>query len=124
MGAVAFSLLALVGVSHPSEATAFGAAAPTRVTFDRDIEPILTRAGCNTGTCHGKASGQNGFKLSLFGFDPENDFAAIVEEGLGSRVGPAAADTSMLLMKATATVPHGGGQRFMVDSEPYRLLRK
>jgi hypothetical protein len=100
------------------------AADPATLSFRYDVIPVLNKSGCNTGTCHGKASGQNGFKLSLFGFDPENDFAAIVEEGLGRRVSQTAPDTSMLLMKATARAPHGGGQRFAVDSDPYGLLRK
>jgi hypothetical protein len=116
-GCVAPLLLASIAVagetpsSHP-------------LSFRYDVIPVLNKAGCNSGTCHGKASGQNGFKLSLFGFDPENDFAAIVEEGLGRRVSPAAPDRSLLLLKATAQAPHGGGARFAVDSEAYKLLRK
>jgi hypothetical protein len=112
----------LVGLGFTSRAAAAETAGP--LSFRYDVIPVLNKFGCNTGTCHGKASGQNGFKLSLFGFDPETDYAAIVEEGLGRRISPAAPDASMLLAKATNRVPHGGGQRFAADSEPYRLLRK
>ena len=93
-------------------------------SFRLDVVPVLTKAGCNGGGCHGKASGQGGLKLSLFGFDREADFAALVQEGLGRRVSQAAPEASMVLLKATAQVPHGGGKRFPVDSEPYRLLRR
>src|SRR5947208_69877 len=81
------------------------------VTFERDVEPILTRAGCNAGACHGKARGQNGFALSLFGFDAGFDHDAIAREARGRRVFPAAPEESLLLRKATAAVPHGGGRR-------------
>src|SRR4051794_2409235 len=57
--------------------TVSGTTRPDRPTFERDVMPLLTRAGCNAGACHGKARGQNGFQLSLLGFDPESDFAAI-----------------------------------------------
>ena len=74
-----------------------------RSTFERDVMPILTRAGCNAGACHGKARGQNGFQLSLlFGFDADSDHAAIASEARGRRVFPAAPDRSLLLLKAAA----------------------
>jgi hypothetical protein len=123
MSAVAFSLLALLGASYPSEALATGAAASTPVTFDRDIEPILTRSGCNAGACHGKASGQNGFRLSLLGFDPEFDHIAITREAGGRRVLRAIPEQSLLLRKATAEVPHGGGRRIDPSGPFYETLR-
>src|SRR5262245_56265962 len=86
MSSAAFSLLALIGASQLSGTLATGADTIASLTFERDIEPILTRAGCNAGACHGKASGQNGFKLSLLGFDPEFDHTAIVREAGGRRV--------------------------------------
>lgn len=92
--------------------------------FRNDVEPLLTRHGCNAGGCHGKASGQNGFKLSLFGFDPDFDYNALVNEARGRRVFPAAPDNSLLLTKATARAPHGGGRRFLADSEAYQTLRR
>jgi len=82
----------------------------TQVSFELDVQPILSAAGCNSGPCHGKARGQNGFQLSLLGFDPDFDFAAIAKEGRGRRVFPAAPDESLLLRKPTAQVPHGGGK--------------
>src|SRR5439155_19591004 len=88
-----------------------GAAA---LNFTNDILPVLSKHGCNNGSCHGKAIGQNGFKLSLYGFDPAQDYAAIVDEGHGRRVSPAAPDDSLLLLKATGKLAHGGGVRFGV----------
>ena len=94
------------------------------VTFERDIQPILTRAGCNAGACHGKASGQNGFKLSLLGFDSDFDHIAIAREGGGRRVLRAFPDESILLRKATAEMPHGGGRRIEPGSPFYKTLRQ
>jgi hypothetical protein len=94
------------------------------VHFANDIEPILTRYGCNAGGCHGKASGQNGFRLSLFGYDPVFDHSALVKEGRGRRLFPAAAERSLLLAKPTGEVPHGGGRKFDRDSEAYELIRR
>jgi hypothetical protein len=90
--------------------------------FANDIEPLLTRHGCNAGGCHGKASGQNGFKLSLLGFDPKFDHDAIVKEARGRRLFPAAPERSMLLAKPAGLMPHGGGKRFDSDSETYHIL--
>lgn len=95
----------------------------SRIRFTTDVVPILTRLGCNSGGCHGKATGQNGFKLSLFGFEPVLDYEALVEESRGRRLFPAAADRSLLLLKATSTLPHGGGRRLDTDSDDYRILR-
>lgn len=92
------------------------------VDFATEIQPLLSRFGCNSGGCHGKASGQNGFKLSLFGFDTAFDYAAVVEESRGRRVFAAAPEQSLLLAKATGQIPHGGGQRITPGSEPYRLM--
>jgi hypothetical protein len=92
--------------------------------FANDIVPLLTRYGCNAGGCHGKASGQNGFKLSLFGFDADFDYDALLKEARGRRVFPAAPDQSLLLTKPAGQVPHGGGRRFAPDHEAYQLLRR
>ncbi|MFM7925913.1 MAG: hypothetical protein ACKPJJ_37310, partial [Planctomycetaceae bacterium] len=83
------------------------AASTEHWNFENDIVPILSRFGCNTSGCHGKAEGQNGFKLSVFGSDPEADYDAIVKENFGRRVSPAAPEQSLLLLKATGQVPHG-----------------
>jgi hypothetical protein len=94
------------------------------LSFPNDIVPLMTRHGCNAGGCHGKASGQNGFKLSLFGFDPAFDHAAIIKEARGRRIFPTVPEQSLLLTKATATAPHGGGKRLAVDGDAYRTLRR
>jgi hypothetical protein len=94
------------------------------VSFRNQVVPVFTKLGCNAGGCHGKASGQNGFKLSLLGFDPAFDYAAVVQEARGRRVFPAAPDSSLLLLKGSATVPHGGGRRFARDSAEYALVRR
>jgi hypothetical protein len=92
------------------------------LNFTNDILPLLSKLSCNAGQCHGKAIGQNGFKLSLYGFDPGADHAAIVHESRGRRVSPAAPDDSLLLLKATGGVAHGGGVRLARDSDAYRSL--
>ncbi|MEX0820357.1 MAG: DUF1549 and DUF1553 domain-containing protein [Pirellulaceae bacterium] len=93
------------------------------VSFELQVQPIMAARGCSTGACHGKQRGQNGFQLSLLGFDPEFDYAALTLNARGRRVFPAAPDQSLLLLKATGQAPHGGGQRFAVDSDEYRILR-
>ena len=94
------------------------------VYFGTEVVPILTKLGCNGGGCHGKATGQNGFRLSLFGFEPEFDYEAIVKESRGRRLSPAAPEHSLLLTKGTSSVPHGGGKRLTVGSDDYRILRQ
>ena len=96
-----------------------------KVSFVNEIMPILTKAGCNAGLCHAKAGGgQNGFELSLLGFEPDEDFEHLVKEGRGRRLFPAAPTQSLLLLKATASVPHGGGRRFDVGSMEYQTILK
>lgn len=94
------------------------------INFANQITPIFTKHGCNGGGCHGKSGGQNGFRLSLLGFEPTEDFEFLVKEGRGRRIFPAAPDASLLLTKATGEVPHGGGARIEKDSPSYRLLRR
>jgi hypothetical protein len=100
-----------------------GFARPRPVDFQGEIVPLLSRYGCNTGGCHGKASGQNGFKLSLFGFDAAWDYDEITKRGRGRRVTAGAPDHSLLLAKATNILPHGGGRRLEPESEAYQMLR-
>lgn len=95
---------------------------PPEIDFRQQIVPIFTRMGCNAGGCHGKSSGQNGFKLSLLGFYPEEDYEHLVKEARGRRLFPGAPQRSMLLRKAANLVPHGGGQRLEADSPEFRLL--
>jgi hypothetical protein len=94
------------------------------VSFSNDVVPVLTKAGCNVGVCHAKAGGgQNGFQLSLLGFEPKDDFEELTSELRGRRLFPAAPERSLLLQKASGQVPHGGGVRLPVDSEGYATLR-
>ncbi len=94
------------------------------ISFVSDVVPIFTRHGCNSGSCHGKTSGQNGFRLGLLGFDPARDFESLVLEGRGRRVFPANPGESLLLKKPTAQVAHGGGQRFTVGSVEFQVLSR
>ena len=103
--------LVVTGVSRPNEPT-----------FETDIQPILTRLGCNSGPCHGKQRGQNGFQLSLFGFDPDFDYHSVATEDRGRRVFPTSAESSLLLQKATAKMPHGGGKRLDPEGTYYKTL--
>ncbi len=92
--------------------------------FENEIQPLLTRYGCNSGGCHGKASGQNGFKLSLFGFDSQADYEEIVDRARGRRVNVATPEQSLLLLKSIGAVPHGGGTRFSPTSQAYEVLKQ
>lgn len=94
------------------------------VNFPNQITPVFTKYGCNGGGCHGKSGGQNGFRLSLLGFEPSEDFEYLVKEGRMRRLFPAAPDRSLLLTKAAAVLPHGGGMRIELNSPAYRLLRR
>src|SRR5438128_5957314 len=92
------------------------------ISFVNDVLPVLSKAGCNAGGCHAKPDGQNGFKLSVFAFDPKGDFRAIVKGDRGRRVFPAAPEESLLLKKPAQLVEHGGGKRIDPGSEQYKLL--
>ena len=92
------------------------------VSFELHIQPILAARGCSTGACHGKARGQNGFQLSLLGFDSEFDFNAVTREARGRRIFPASPQESLLLRKGAGHVPHGGGIRLPNDSDDYQTV--
>lgn len=103
--------------------TSFAAETPRPLSFVNDIQPILTKAGCNAGACHAKAiTGQRGFRLSVLGFEPEEDYEAIVKQGKGRRVFPAAPEESLLITKGAAIVPHTGGRHLEPGSEEYQTL--
>jgi hypothetical protein len=104
----------------PVTVSAYDLAAP--IHFPTQVVPLLTKFGCNAGGCHGKQYGQNGFKLSLFGFDPQADHAALVKEARGRRLFAASPENSLLLLKATGSVAHGGGRRLDPKSSEYALL--
>jgi hypothetical protein len=101
-----------------------GSAAETAVSFAREVIPVLTRAGCNQGACHGAAQGRGGFRLSLLGFDPAFDHAEIVQSAKGRRVVPSDPERSILLLKPTLQLEHTGGERFKTGSRSYELLRR
>ncbi len=92
------------------------------IDFEMDVQPILTRFGCNSGPCHGKQRGQNGFQLSLFGFDSDFDYMALVQEGQSRRILLTRPEASLLLTKPTGILPHGGGVRLRRDSPAYDIL--
>ena len=94
------------------------------VSFRRDVMPILFRAGCNQGTCHGSSRGKDGFSLSLFGYDAVGDYFRLTQEIIGRRVNIAAPPESLLLLKATGAVPHTGGRRFDEQSDYYKTLER
>lgn len=94
------------------------------LNFENDIVPILGKFACNASGCHGKAEGQNGFKLSVFGFDPPADFRALTKESRGRRVFPAAPERSLLLLKASGGAPHGGGVRITAERPEYETVRR
>ncbi|MEQ1853840.1 MAG: c-type cytochrome domain-containing protein, partial [Chthoniobacteraceae bacterium] len=91
-------------------------------SFVRDVLPVLSRAGCNAGACHAKPDGQNGFRLTVFSYDPLADHREITQEARACRVFPAAPEESLLLLKPTLAVPHEGGERIAKDSDAYRIL--
>ncbi len=94
------------------------------VSFRNDVMVVLSKAGCNLGTCHGNQSGKGGLKLSLRGQDPAADFAALTRDQSGRRVNRMDADRSLILLKPTAQMPHGGGRRFEPRSHEYQVLRR
>jgi hypothetical protein len=94
------------------------------ISFPGRVVPIFTKLGCNSGGCHGKLAGQNGFKLSLLGFEPKEDYEHLVRESRGRRLSPASPDQSLLLQKSVNASPHGGGKRLDVDSHEYRILSR
>ncbi len=95
---------------------------PRPINFANEIVPIFTKAGCNAGGCHGKSGGQNGFRLSLLGFYPEEDYEWLVKEHRGRRLFPSAPEFSLLLTKPLNQMPHGGGRRLDEGSYEYDLL--
>ncbi|RFC45508.1 MAG: Protein of unknown function DUF1553/DUF1549/Ig-like domain (group 2) [Verrucomicrobia bacterium] len=97
-------------------------AEPQPINFTNDVVPILTRYGCNGGGCHGKSGGQNGFRLSLLGYEPWNDFDYLTRESRGRRIFPAVPERSLLLTKATGETPHGGGARMDPESHDFQFL--
>nr|WP_236262072.1 DUF1549 domain-containing protein [Pirellula staleyi] len=105
------------GFKAASTITVKDAVVDRPVSFQLDIMPVLLRAGCNTGSCHGAARGKDGFRLSLFGFDPQGDYFRITREIGARRINLASPKDSLLIEKSIGAVPHTGGKRFAADSE-------
>ena len=95
---------------------------PRTVGFERDVLPIFTKVGCNTGSCHGAARGKDGFRLSLFGFDPLGDYQRITREIGIRRINLALPDQSLLLLKATGAVQHSWGKKVEPGSKHYQTI--
>ena len=100
------------------------AAAPRTISFRNEVVPLLTKLGCNQGACHGSQHGKGGFKLSLLGFEPEGDYTAIVKSAGERRVTPFAPEESLILLKPTLAVAHGGGRRMEHGRAAYRQLER
>ncbi len=94
------------------------------VSFPNDVVPLLTRGGCNGGACHGRPSGQNNFRLSLLGFEPVKDHEFLLKEARGRRISPAAPELSLILMKSSGDVPHGGGARLKKGGTEYEMIAR
>jgi hypothetical protein len=107
---LAFSFLFIASAAH------------AEVSFRNDVQPILARYGCSTGACHGAAAGQGGFKLSLLGYDNIGDHVSITRSAQSRRICLDEPARSLVLLKATRTIPHKGGEKFKTDSREYQIL--
>ena len=94
------------------------------ISFRNDVMPIFMRNGCNSGGCHGASRGKDGFRLSLFGYDPDGDYHKLTREQIGRRINLAIPEASMLLTKCVGEAPHTGGKLFTKDSESYQILAR
>src|SRR5437868_7197892 len=99
-----------------------GAGAPSAWRFRNDVIPVLTKMGCNSGACHGALAGKNGFKLTLRGYAPEVDYDTLTRQAVGRRVNLADPPSSLMLLKPTFAIPHGGGKRFSTSMLEYKIL--
>ena len=114
-----------VGESSKSiPVTVTGFTAEPAIDYLEQVRPVLYKAGCNMGACHAAQHGQGGFKLSVFGFDPQADRTAMVRENFGRRINQVDPAASLLLRKATMQIPHGGGRRLQLASRDYELLTR
>ncbi|HLV82114.1 MAG TPA: hypothetical protein VKT32_17625, partial [Chthonomonadaceae bacterium] len=105
-----------------AKVTVRGAKRHTPISFSAEVVPVLTRAGCNQGACHGAQYGKGGFKLSLLGFDPAADYVAIARQARGRRLSLADPTHSLILLKPTMAVRHGGGRRLEPGTPPYETI--
>ena len=115
--------LSVAGKTVDVPVTVLGLETPVHVDFVHDVNPILSRLGCNAGTCHGSAQGKSGFKLSLRGYDPLFDVRALVDDEAARHVNLASPDDSMMLGKPTGALPHVGGALMQPGEPYYEVLR-
>jgi hypothetical protein len=119
------ALLVLISARHAHAQSADTTpAAIESVDFERHVMGLFGRMGCNAGSCHGSFQGKGGFRLSLFGYAPDKDYTAVTRDNFGRRINVADPDNSLLLLKASGQVEHGGGVRFARGSWQYQLLRR
>jgi hypothetical protein len=128
MPARRFLAVVAVCLAQPHAATA-QVALPTggtlrEVDFERHVMGLLSKAGCNAGSCHGSFQGKNGFRLSLFGYEPSMDHAGLTRDNLGRRVNVVKPDESLVLLKATGQTLHEGGMRVGKDGWVYNVFRE
>jgi hypothetical protein len=99
-----------------------GSKAPFQWSFKNHVMPVLTKSGCNQGACHGALAGKNGFKLTLRGYDPDADYDTLTRQSIGRRISLAEPAASLMLLKPSFAIPHGGGKRFATGSLEYRVI--
>jgi len=116
------TIIARGSLSASATVVVAGMKTPRPVSFRRDVIPALSQAGCNTGACHGTPTGKGGFRLSLRGYLPDQDFAILSRESAGRRINRVAADTSLLLIKPLGRIPHEGGLRLAPGSKSYEFI--
>jgi hypothetical protein len=112
------------GLSATIPVVVKGAHAPFTWSFRNHVIPVMTKMGCNQGACHGALAGKNGFKLTLRGYDPDEDYNTLTRVSVGRRVSLADPPASLILMKPSFAIPHGGGKRFAKDSLEYRVIEE
>ncbi len=114
-------VLFLIGPAHAAPTS--GVKTPAKIDFERHVMGLFGKMGCNAAACHGSFQGKGGFRLSLFGYDPDLDYASLTRDIQGRRVNLSDPDNSLLLLKATGQIEHGGLRRFAKDSWQYQMLR-
>ena len=113
---------ALAGQRAEAQVAVTGYATATTWSFRNDVLPVMTKVGCNSGPCHGAAAGKNGFKLTLRGYDPIADYYALTHQAVGRRTDRLEPARSLILLKPTLAIAHGGGRRFEVGSPEYQII--
>jgi hypothetical protein len=112
------------GITASAEIRVEGLHAPFTWSFRNHVIPVMTKMGCNQGACHGALAGKNGFKLTLRGYDPDADYDTLTRQSVGRRVSLAEPAASLILMKPSFAIPHGGGKRFAKGSLEYRVIEE